>query len=86
MIREKIKENIRVEDLTDDLKIVADVIGLEKTVDLMFNLSGMVLYIPRYGYKNVLKRMLQENGSVNIRDIAKELGVSENFIRNLTKD
>ena len=75
---------IKFEELSFDLQYVAEKCGIETVLILLKNMQGMEIYIPRISkFRNYNKRYLKSNTGKNLKQIASELGVSENYLRNL---
>lgn len=71
------------DELTDDLKLLSDIIGLENVIKLINNLQGLEFYIPKYTkLKKYINRYLNFRKGASIKQISLELNVSEQFIRN----
>ena len=71
-------------ELTPDLQIVADKCGFETVIALLKNLQGTSIYVPRISrLTNYVVRYIKENQTKSIKELALELGVSENYIRKL---
>ena len=69
---------IKYEELTPDMRMIADVCGMEATRKLLCNLSGLTFYVPKVTrFENFILRYIEENSHKNFKIIAKELGVSE---------
>ncbi len=70
------------DDLTDDLKIVADVIGLEATIKLMKALQGISIYFPQITkLVRFVSQYMKQNPGKSLKVIAYELSVSESYLR-----
>ena len=79
--------NITLDELTPDLQIVADKCGLDTVLLLLKHLQGTNIYIPRISrLTDYVLRYIKENIAKSIKELALELGVSENFIRRLKLD
>jgi len=76
--------NLTVNDLpNDDLKIVADVVGLSTAIKLLQDLPGTLISIPKTGLNKCRNYYIYKNydGSKESRvDLAKKFGVSERYI------
>lgn len=77
-------ELIEKEDLTPDLKLIADVCGIIATQKLLKHLNGMSFYIPRLSrLKKFILRYAEINNNKTTKEIAKELRVTEKYIIDL---
>ncbi|ROL56277.1 hypothetical protein D9V84_08900 [Bacteroidetes/Chlorobi group bacterium Naka2016] len=75
---------VEVEDLTDDLKLVANACGIETARNLLRHCAGMSIYIPKIArLDKFIERYIKENSTKNFKIIANELGVTEQFIKKL---
>ena len=71
-------------DLTADLKLLSDVCGIETVKTLLRNLNGLSFYIPKISHLDTLViKYYQLNKEKSYKIIAKELGVSEPYLKNL---
>lgn len=77
-------ERITKDDLTNDLKILADTCGIEVVQNLLRNCAGLTIYVPKISHLDkFIIRYIRENSYKSFKLIAKELGVSEQHIRNV---
>ena len=82
----EIKHIISKEDLTIDLKLVLDICGMETVIKMINNLGGLSIYIPKISHLDTLvKKYIKKNPEKTLKEIAKELKVSEPFLKNVTK-
>ena len=78
---------INFDELTDDLQFVAEKCGIDIVFDLLKNLQGTNIYIPKVSrLKDYNIRYIETNKDKSIKQLADELGVSENHIRKLKYD
>jgi len=71
-------------ELTPDLQFVADKCGINTVLELLKNLQGTNIYIPKISrMTKYVIRYIKENNTKKIKQLADELGVSENYIRKL---
>jgi len=76
--------NIEFEELTDDLQFVADKCGIDTARELIKNLQGTNIYIPKISkMRDYIIRYIKENSDKKTKQLATELDVSENFVRQL---
>lgn len=81
-------ERISIEDMpNDDMRLVAETIGIEHAVALMQHLSGLSIYIPKNSMKRIYRRIIKTrcNGS-NARRLAVELGLTESYVRTVANE
>lgn len=79
-------EDLRYDDLTKDLKLLADVLGMDTVKVLLTELSGLSFYIPHIqSLENLIRRFIEKNSTLTDKQIAVKLGVSEVYIRKFTK-
>lgn len=81
-INHKADGKLDITDLTADLIILADVIGIEKLEELMKEYGGGNFYIPKISsLDKFVERYIKNNKSKTPKQLARELKVSENFIK-----
>jgi len=74
---------IKTEDLTEELCLIEEVCGIVAVQSLMKHYSGMSFYIPKISrLDRFIQKYIKENSSKTFKQIANELSVSEQFIRN----
>ena len=81
-------ELITIDDMpNDDMRLVAETVGLEMAVTLMQHMGGITLSIPKLGMKKVAIRVIQKqyNGS-NGKRLALKLGVTERFVSQVANE
>ncbi len=77
---------IKQEDLTEDLQMVASSCGIETVRNLLRNCAGMSIYVPRISrLDHFIMRYIRESRGKSFKQIASELGVSEQYIKRLFK-
>lgn len=72
----------------DELKLVAEFLGIDTTLELMDALSGCVINIPKYGFRKAREAFIIRNydGTKMSRlKLSIECGVTESYIRELAK-
>lgn len=78
---------VEIEDLTDDLKLVAHACGIETVRNLLRNCAGISIYVPKIArLDNFVRRYIKENSDKPFKQIASELGVTEQFIKKLFRE
>ena len=83
---EKVFDLLNEEDLTTDLKILNDVLGLDVVKELLSKLSGLSFYVPKITHmKTVVIRYVKENRDKPLKKVAFELGISEPHLKTLMK-
>lgn len=79
-------EEIEREDLTPDLLLLADAIGIVPTRDLLRKLSGMYIYIPRVSrLEQFVVKFIQKHPQMNLKEMALHLQVSSQYIMKLKR-
>lgn len=74
---------ITEDELTEDLRMLADVCGIDCVRKILENLSGMSFYIPKVSrFERFIDRYIAENNAKSIKALALELGVSDQYLRN----
>ncbi len=77
-----IYEEIEEEDLTQDLLLISQVIGFENVIKMLRELHGISFYIPNLTrLDNFILKYLQRNKNKHTKTIARELGVTEIFLK-----
>lgn len=81
-------EHIQKDDLSEDLKMLAEICGMDVVVKLMKNYAGLQFYIPKINsFKNIYKRTIKnESNSISNKDLAAKLEVSEEYIRKIRQE
>jgi hypothetical protein len=83
---ENIFDQIVEEDLTPDLRMIADVCGIEIVKKLLIHFSGINFYIPKISrLEGFILKYLSKHENLSHNEIAKELNVSGQFIKKLQK-
>ena len=69
-------------ELTPDLQIMADICGIDLVRQLLRTLPGMSFYIPKITrLDSFVRRFISLNKEKSRKQIAKELNVSENYLK-----
>lgn len=85
----KPSENITYEDLQEQHRELAEIIGIENLIALANHFGGTQIYIPQAEklVKNVKYRaIIEEFDGNNIRQLAKKYDVSESTVYRLVRD
>ena len=81
--------HIQPEHLSPDMQLIADVCGIHVARKLMMELPGLRLYIP---HPNRIESLVhgyiveQHKQNVPLKTIAKEVGLSVDYVRNVIKN
>ena len=79
-------EQIRREELTPDLQLLAEICGMDSLRKILESLNGLSFYIPKMTrFERFIIRYLSENPDEKMKETAKKLGVSEQYLNNLSK-
>ncbi|MBM2814661.1 MAG: hypothetical protein HW421_1423 [Ignavibacteria bacterium] len=79
-------EQVCFHDLTPDLQLLAESFGIEIVRNLLRNFGGISFYIPKMSrLDGFIIKYIKENSGKSLKIIASELGVSEHFLRVLSK-
>lgn len=82
----KALEILSEEDLTPDMRMVADICGLETVKILLINLGGIDIYIPKISkLDNFIRKYIEANFTKTFKEIACELKVSVQFIKKIAE-
>jgi hypothetical protein len=77
-------QSIQEEELTPDLQLLAQVCGMESIRIILKEFKGLNFYIPKITrIEKFVRRYLRENQSKPPKELARELGVSENYVKKL---
>ncbi len=75
---------VEINDLTDDLKLIANACGIDTVRMLLRYCAGMSIYIPKIArLERFILRYIKENSEKSFKQIARELGVTEQFVKKL---
>lgn len=75
------------EDLNDDLKLIADSCGMDTVRKLLQYCNGLSIYIPKVSrIHSFIARYIDNNSHKPLSALARELDVSQNFLRNIKKN
>lgn len=81
-----IYKKIDESDLTPDLKLLAKVCGMDTTRQILKNFGGLTFYIPKLTrLDSFIYRYMQENHDRSLKELARELNVTEQYLKTLTK-
>lgn len=76
------KSKLEISDLNPDLTDLADVIGLDLLEELILKFGGANYYIPKISsLDNFVDRHIKSNKNKTYKQLARDLNVSENFIK-----
>ncbi|MDX9790063.1 MAG: hypothetical protein WCZ17_02215 [Candidatus Kapaibacterium sp.] len=76
--------DVEYEDLTPDIRLIADVCGMDTVRKMLQHLSGMQFYIPKItSFQTFIRRYIKQNSSRSFKEIALELCVSEQYIKSV---
>lgn len=79
-------EEIEYEELTEDLKLIADVCGIESVRNMLKELSGTYFYVPKISrLDDFVIKYIKRNNDKSKKEIARSLNVSEQYLRTLIK-
>lgn len=80
-------DQIKKDELTEDLQLIANICGLDPVRSLLRHYSGMSFYVSRLSrLDNFVKNYLNKNSEKSIKTMAKELGVTEVFLKKMQKN
>ena len=84
-----LSDHIEPSHLSADMKLIADVCGLDVARRLMSELPGLRLYVPHPNRVESLVRGYIEEchaQSMPLKSIAKEVGLSVDYVRNVIRN
>lgn len=79
------ESKLKYEELTPDLALLADIIGIEAVNKLIENLAGMSFYVPKIAkFPKYIQRIYEmEKDNYSIKEMSLKIGISEQYLRNL---
>lgn len=81
-----IYEEIEEEDLTPDLLLISQVIGVDNVIKMLRELHGISFYIPNLTrLDNFITKYISKNRNKSPKIIARELGVTEIYLKKYTR-
>lgn len=89
MERDKLIKRLEMDDLKEQHREIAEIVGMEFFFELVKNFGGDYIYIPteKEITKNLAYRlMIEEFDGTNIKALAKKYGVSKTTAYNVLKD
>jgi hypothetical protein len=87
MKRNDLIELIDVEDLTPDMKLIAEESGIETVRELFRSCEGLEITIPRINYhESVLIKYVKNRQGISEKILAKEIGRPLNYVRQLLSE
>lgn len=79
-------DRIEAHELTPDLQMLASSCGIETVRKLLREFGGLSFYIPKLTrLDDFVFRYIRENSDIPVKISALQLGVSEQFLRNLER-
>ncbi len=79
-------EKIEASDLTEDLELIANVVGIDVIRNFLRNFQGAYFYIPKVSrLERFVIRYINENPTKTIKQLAIELGVSAQYLWKLRR-
>ena len=79
-------EQIRENELTPDLQMIAEICGMDSVRQLIKNMSGLNFYIPKLSrFESFIERYMKQEPGKSIKQLAKELRVSEQFLKTIER-
>ena len=81
-------QNLDIDDMpNEDLKLVAELCGVDVARSLIENLEGVTIYIPKYSYRHLIKQYIHKHfDGTNAKKLALELKISERMVYKLLKE
>ncbi|GAB1370727.1 hypothetical protein MASR1M45_07890 [Candidatus Kapaibacterium sp.] len=79
-----IYQEINYDELTDDIRIIADVTGIDNVRMMLKHLGGLSFYIPKItAFNKFIQRYADTNSDKTLKEIAISLNVSEQYLRKM---
>ncbi|MCX7909303.1 MAG: hypothetical protein N2560_07295 [Ignavibacteria bacterium] len=80
-------QKVEIDDLTDDLKLIALACGIETVRTLLRHCAGISFYVPKIArLDKFVSRYVKDNSDKTFKEIARELGVTEQFIKKIFRN
>lgn len=80
-------ELLNKEELSSDMSMLADIIGMDNIRELIRQMSGLNLYIPKVSsLRTFVKKYIKLNSLKTFKELAKDLTVSEQHVRNIKNE
>lgn len=91
-MRENLLNELQRDDLPEDLRDVADAIGIEAMRALILRFHGERIYLPfPQRIESLVVRFIRKNyraddsGSTNVRELAREVGMSVAYVKGVLR-
>ena len=85
-MNQKVLDMMSCDDLTEDLKLIESVCGMDIVKKLMTDLSGINFYIPKItSLEPLVMRYIKTNSGKSFKQMARELGVSDVYVKSVFK-
>ncbi len=85
-MNQKVLDMMASDDLTEDLKLIESVCGMDTVKKLMTDLSGINFYIPKItSLETLVMRYIKTNSGKSFKQMARELGVSDVYVKSVFK-
>jgi hypothetical protein len=74
------------DDLSPDMQMIYDLVGIDIVKILLENYSGLSFYVPKITrFDTMIMRYIKQNREKTLKQVAMELSVSEQYLKNLVK-
>tara|TARA_B100000614_G_C14216249_1_gene356187 strand:- start:11 stop:286 length:276 start_codon:yes stop_codon:yes gene_type:complete len=74
------------EDLSPDMQMIYDLVGIDIVKKLLENYSGLSFYVPKITrFDTMIMRYIKLNKEKTLKQVAMELSVTEQYLKNLVK-
>ncbi|HOK15417.1 MAG TPA: hypothetical protein PLU67_04085 [Candidatus Kapabacteria bacterium] len=85
-MKEEVVRQIRLDELPENLCLLAEYCGLDAVQKMLLNLNGGVFYVPRISHLDkFVERYIKENWDKSTSELAKDLNVSLVHVRRMRK-
>lgn len=85
-------ETIELEDLPEDFRLMAEIVGMKIARVLIRDLGGIRIYVPSHRRLGPLveryirqRYIVDESGRSNVLELASELGMTPDFVRRVAR-
>jgi len=86
MIKREVYNLIEIEDLNEDLQMIATVCGIEPVRFLLREFASQHFYIPKITrFERFIKRYIKQHSDKTYNQIARQLGISQPYVKKVAR-
>jgi hypothetical protein len=87
MIKNDILQHLDYDDLPENFKIVAEVCGIDVAKQLITELEGIYINVPKItSMRTLVERYCKSHPELNQKKLARKLGLNERTISNIIRN